>query len=106
MHVHHLASVVAAERWPAGIQTEGLEMLKGIGRAADDDVVTIPVIGNSQDMRELGDRFAGAWVEGTPAVVIARHGLYAWGADLLQARHHTEIVAWILEYLVQTGGAR
>ena len=104
VHVHHLASVVAAERAPAGIRVEGLEMLKGIGRDADGDEVTIPVLANSQDMRELGDRFAKAYEAATPAVVIARHGLYAWGRDLLQARHHTEIVAWVLDYLVQTGG--
>jgi methylthioribulose-1-phosphate dehydratase len=104
VHVHHLGSVIAAERASTGIRVEGLEMLKGIGRAAEGDEVHIPVIANSQDMRELGDRFAKAYEPATPAVVIARHGLYAWGRDLLQARHHTEIVAWVLDYLVQTGG--
>lgn len=106
VHVHHLGAVVAADRHPDGIRVEGLEMLKGIGRAADDDPVTIPVVANSQDMRELGDRFAKVHEPATPAVVIARHGLYAWGRDLEQARHHTEIVAWVLDYVVQSGGAR
>jgi methylthioribulose-1-phosphate dehydratase len=105
VHVHHLASVVAADRFPDGVRVEGLEMLKGIGRQADGDLVTIPVVENSQDMRELGDRFAKAYEAATPAIVIARHGLYVWGADLLQARHHTEIVAWVLEYLVSRGDA-
>lgn len=106
VHVHHLNSVVAAERSPGGVTVEGLEMLKGIGRAADGDPVTIPVIENSQDMRELGDRFAKQYETTTPAVLIARHGLYAWGRDVLQARHHTEIVAWVLDYLIATGGPR
>jgi methylthioribulose-1-phosphate dehydratase len=106
VHVHHLGSVIAAERSPGGITVEGLEMLKGIGRAADGDPVTIPVVPNSQDMRELGDRFAKVYESATPAVVIARHGLYAWGRDMLHARHHTEIVAWVLEYLTATGGPR
>ncbi len=104
VHVHHLGSVVAADRWPTGITVEGLEMLKGIGRAAEGDRVLIPVIANSQDMQELGDRFTKAYESTTPAVVIAKHGLYAWGRDLMQARHHTEIVAWVLDYVNQTGG--
>jgi methylthioribulose-1-phosphate dehydratase len=107
VHVHHLGSVIAATHaGTAGVRIEGLEMLKGIGRAAHDDVVLIPVVDNSQDMRELGDRVAKAYDPATPAVIIAHHGLYAWGRDLLQARHHTEIVAWVLDYIVQTGGNR
>jgi len=62
--------------------------------------VRIPVIPNSQDMAELARGFDGAWEPGTPALVVATHGLYAWGADALQARHHTEIVEWLLEYLL------
>ena len=104
VHVHHPGAVIAADRFPAGVRIEGLEMLKGIGRGAEDDVVTIPVIPNSQDMHELGDRLAKSYEAATPAVLIARHGLYVWGADLRQARHHTEIVAWVLDYVVQSGG--
>jgi len=99
VHVHHLGAVLAADRYPRGIEIEGLEMLKGIARQAEGDLVTIPVIANSQDMHELGDRFEKVHEDGTPAVVVARHGLYAWGDDLMQARHHTEIVAWVLDYV-------
>ena len=104
VHVHHLGAVVVADRFPGGIHVDSLEMLKGIGRAAEGDTVTIPVIPNSQDMHELGDRLAKSYEAATPAVVIARHGLYVWGPTLLQARHHTEIVAWTLDYVAQSGG--
>ena len=104
VHVHHLGAVLAADRHPQGIEIEGLEMLKGIARGADGDLVTIPVIENSQDMHELGDRFEKVHDHRTPAVVVARHGLYAWGDDLMQARHHTEIVAWVLDYVINRGG--
>jgi methylthioribulose-1-phosphate dehydratase len=100
VHVHTVAAVAAGARHPKGIELEGLEMLKGIGRGATGDRVRIPVIANSQDMVELGDRFDADREVRTPAIVVADHGLYAWGGTPLQARHHTEIVEWLLELVI------
>lgn len=82
---------------PGGIVFRDLEMLKGIGRPAHDVEVTLPVIANSQDMKVLGDRLEAARDPHMPAVVVAGHGLYVWGATPRQARHHTEVVEWLLE---------
>ncbi|WP_250283246.1 MULTISPECIES: class II aldolase/adducin family protein, partial [unclassified Frankia] len=98
VHVHTVVSVRAAERWPGGVELEGLEMLKALGRGADGDRVRIPVVGNSQEMTGLGDRMAALRDPRTPAILIARHGLYAWGEDLGAARRHTEAVQWLLEW--------
>ncbi|HEY7066250.1 MAG TPA: methylthioribulose 1-phosphate dehydratase [Chloroflexota bacterium] len=103
VHVHPLAAVLAADAHPNGLVVEGLEMLKGIGRAAEGDHVRLPVVANSQNMTVVGDRVAAALEPGVPAVLVARHGLYAWGADLTQARHHTEIVVWLLEFVTAGG---
>lgn len=103
VHVHTLASVIAGRRWPNGPELTSLEMLKGIGLQATGETVTIPVVANSQDMAELGDRVEAAWNPRVPAIVVADHGLYTWGADLRQARHHTEIVQWLLELAVALG---
>jgi methylthioribulose-1-phosphate dehydratase len=100
VHVHTVTAVVAARRWPTGVEVADLEMLKGIGLPAAGETVTLPVIRNSQDMVELGDRLEAARHPRIPAVVVADHGLYAWGTDPLQARHHTEIVQWLLETAV------
>jgi methylthioribulose-1-phosphate dehydratase len=102
VHVHTVASVAAGRRWPDGVPLENLEMLKGIGMPAEGTTVIVPVIANSQDMRELGGRVEQARQPGVPAVLVAGHGLYAWGADLLAARHHTEVIEWLLEYTLAT----
>ncbi|WP_235433675.1 methylthioribulose 1-phosphate dehydratase [Protofrankia coriariae] len=103
VHVHTIASVRAAERWPGGVELEGLEMLKALGRGADGDRVRIPVVDNSQDMTDLGDRIVALRDPRTPAILIARHGLYAWGDDLGAARRHTEAVQWLLEWALADG---
>ncbi len=100
VHVHTVASVVAGRRWPQGVELADLEMLKGIGLPATGEPVTLPVVPNSQDMAELGDWLQAAWNSRMPAAVVAGHGLYAWGHELLQARHHTEVVQWLLEVMI------
>lgn len=103
VHVHSLAPVIAAGRWPDGVEFANLEMLKALGRGAEGDRVRLPVIANSQDMAVLGERFEGVWHPGMlPAVVVAAHGLYTWGRDLAAARRHVEAVQWLVEWALQS----
>jgi methylthioribulose-1-phosphate dehydratase len=102
VHVHALAPVIAAERWPHGVPLRDLEMLKGFGRAAHDDPVTVPVIPNGQDMRALGGAFESGYRPDTPALIVARHGVYVWGADLRQARYRLECLEWLLRFTIET----
>ncbi|MFD4873660.1 methylthioribulose 1-phosphate dehydratase [Streptomyces sp. NPDC058420] len=102
VHVHTVASVAMGRRAPGGIVFSDVEMLKGVGQPAHDVEVTLPVIANSQDMKVLGDRLEAARDARMPAVVVAGHGLYVWGADARQARHHTEVVEWLLELELST----
>ncbi|MCX2732595.1 methylthioribulose 1-phosphate dehydratase [Saccharopolyspora sp. NFXS83] len=105
VHVHVLAPVLAAERWPGGVVLRDLEMLKGLGRGAHDDVVTVPVVANSQDMTWLGDRFEDGFDPATPALIVARHGVYVWGDDLEQARHRAECLEWLVSFTLAANQA-
>ncbi|CAD6006255.1 methylthioribulose 1-phosphate dehydratase [Agreia sp. COWG] len=108
IHVHALAAVTAAHVWPDGVVLSDLEMLKGIGHAAHGETVTIPVIENGQDMTVLGDAFEARYVrpcEGAndvPALIVASHGIYAWGRDLRQARWHLELTEALLQIALVT----
>ncbi|QUH02938.1 methylthioribulose 1-phosphate dehydratase [Saccharopolyspora erythraea] len=102
VHVHMLAPVVAAQRWPEGVVLRDLEMLKGLQRSAHDDEMTVPVVANSQDMAVLGDAFESGFDPATPALIVARHGVYVWGRDLQQARHRTECLEWLLQFKLAT----
>ena len=104
VHTHALSSVRAARRWPNGIPIPAVELLKALGRPAD-QACMLGVIKNSQDM----DVLAAAWDEmrssseafaSLPAFVVADHGLYAWGATLEDARHAAEAIDWLLRYVL------
>jgi methylthioribulose-1-phosphate dehydratase len=101
-HVHTVAAVTAGHRWPTGVKLEGLEMLKGIGVPAEGVTACVPVVANSQDMGLLSDRIEQSRDPRVPAIIVAGHGLYAWGCDIIQARHHTETVGWLLEFALAT----
>ncbi|WGW11824.1 methylthioribulose 1-phosphate dehydratase [Saxibacter everestensis] len=108
VHVHQLSAVLAGHYFPDGVPIRDMEMLKGIGHSAHDQTVTVPVVPNDQDMTVLGDAFEQAYVPATddvaevPVLIVANHGIYAWGADLLQARQHAEIIEWLLRFKVET----
>jgi methylthioribulose-1-phosphate dehydratase len=102
VHVHALAPVIAAERFPQGIPLDRIEMVKAFGHDAE-SCSTVPVIANSQSMAELAVRLDAA-APAVPGVVVARHGMYAWGDSLLQARHHAEGLEWALAFVVATTG--
>jgi methylthioribulose-1-phosphate dehydratase len=105
-HVHAIDAVIAGQLWPDGVEISDLEMLKGIGHPAHDVTVTIPVIANDQDMAVEAARFDAVYADPTadvpevPALIVAGHGMYAWGATPAAARHHLEIAEWLLRYQV------
>lgn len=107
-HVHAFDAVVAGHRWPGGVEIRDMEMLKGIGHRAHDETVTIPVVANDQDMAVEAARFDEVYVPATaevpevPALIVASHGMYAWGDDIAAARRHLEIAEWLLRFTVAT----
>lgn len=107
-HVHAMDAVIAGGRWPGGVELRDLEMLKGIGHPAHDVTVRIPVIENHQDMTVEAARFDEVYAPASPdapevpALIVAGHGMYAWGRDAAAARRHLEIVEWLLRYAVAT----
>jgi enolase-phosphatase E1 len=73
-------------------------MLKGLeGVGTHRTRVRVPVLANDQDLDRLS-RAASPLLPGAPhGLLIAGHGLYAWGQSLPQAQRHLEILEWLLE---------
>lgn len=110
VHSHALTAVLAGDL--AGstdhIAIRDLEMLKGIRGRANTDVHLVPVIRNTPREPELvgqltevldDPRFHTAF-----AVVVADHGAYIWGDDVLEAKRHTEVYHYLFEAMVARRG--
>lgn len=82
----------------AQLTIEGLEMLKGLeGIHSHDCRIQVPVLANDQDLRRLSTAAAPHLREAPHGLLIAGHGLYAWGEDLDRACRHLEILEFLLE---------
>lgn len=106
VHVHAVSSLLAAARWPSGVPLVDVEQLKGLGREAHGDLVTVPVVPNSQDMERLSADILAALDPTVPGVIVAEHGLYAWGASLEDAVHRTESLDWLFDHALALDALR
>jgi methylthioribulose-1-phosphate dehydratase len=106
VHSHALSAVLAGDL--AGdddhVAIRDLEMLKGIRGLGNRDVHLLPVIRNTPREAELVDqiqrvlddpRFQQAF-----AIVVADHGAYIWGGDVLEAKRHAEVYHFLFEATV------
>lgn len=100
-HTHSVWSTILGDRHQeCGIWLEGYEMLKGLsGVKTHEHREWLPILENSQDMAELAERLGRTLAEGPRlhGVLIRRHGLYSWGADVAEARRHIEILEFLIE---------
>jgi methylthioribulose-1-phosphate dehydratase len=109
LHTHSVWSTIlsgshAGER---GLAIEGYEMLKGLdGLSTHAHREWVPIVENDQDMARLSRvvRTALGKHPRAHAFIIARHGLYTWGATLADAERHIEILEFLFETIGRTEG--
>lgn len=111
LHTHSVGSTVlsGSHASQGGIALEGYEMLKGLeGVRTHKHREWLPILENSQDMIELGERVSKTLREspGIHGFLLREHGLYTWGAGLPEAKRHVEILEFLMEVLVRSGAAQ
>jgi methylthioribulose-1-phosphate dehydratase len=105
LHTHSQAATLLSKMaCPSGdsaswIKVSGLEMLKGLeGIRSHEEEVKIPVLANDQDLKRLSAAAQPLLPDAPQGLLIAGHGLYAWGATLDLAKRHLEILEFLLEH--------
>ncbi len=100
LHTHSQAGTLLS-RWalPQGhLELRDLEMLKGLeGITTHACSVRIPVLANDQNLPKLSALAAPLLPQAPQGLLIAGHGLYAWGNSLRSAQRHLEILEFLLE---------
>ncbi len=78
---------------------EGYEIIKGIkGQNSHNTAIHLPVFDNTQDMPELCGNLNERLTELTNfGFLIFKHGIYAWGDTIFEAKRHLETWEFLLE---------
>jgi methylthioribulose-1-phosphate dehydratase len=104
LHTHSQAGTLLSRHYgPEGsevgwLQLTDLEMLKGLeGIGSHSCRIAVPVLANDQDLARLSALASPLLAEAPQGLLIAGHGLYAWGQDLGRAQRHLEILEFLLE---------
>jgi methylthioribulose-1-phosphate dehydratase len=104
LHTHSQAGTLLSSHYSreqdghGALQLHDLEMLKGLeGIRTHACSVHLPVLANDQDLARLSTRATPLLAEAPHGLLIAGHGLYAWGEDLPQAQRHLEILEFLME---------
>ena len=100
LHTHSQAGTLLSQ-WACGqgrLELSGLEMVKGLdGIKTHDCSVDVPVLANNQNLTELSAQANPLLSDAPHGLLIAGHGLYAWGRNLGSAMRHLEILEFLLE---------
>ena len=102
LHTHSQAGTLLSQ-WAlkskqGKLELSGLEMLKGLdGINTHDCSVEVPVLANNQNLSELSAQARPLLSNAPQGLLIAGHGLYAWGRSLGSAMRHLEILEFLLE---------
>ena len=102
LHTHSQAGTLLSQRLgshhAAELMLGDLEMLKGLdGVRTHATAVALPVLPNDQDLHRLSQAARPLLPHAPHGLLIAGHGLYAWGKDLNTAERHLEILEFLLE---------
>ena len=100
LHSHSQAGTLLSQ-WAlprGGLKLQDMEMLKGLaGVSTHQSSVSVPVLANDQDLQRLSEAAQPHLAAAPHGLLIAGHGLYAWGEDLFSATRHLEILEFLLE---------
>lgn len=106
-HTHSVWNTILSDMFAkqGGVAIEGYEMLKGLAEVqTHKHSEWLPIIDNSQDMRELAVSIREALSARPDAhgLLLCKHGLYTWGKNVREAKRHVEILEFLSETLGRT----
>ncbi len=102
LHVHTVAATVLSrvDAKIGFVELHGFEMHKSLqGQTTHEGSIRLPIFANDQDTARLAEHIE-AKLQADPPVpgyLLAGHGLYAWGATMVDAQRHLEGLEFLLQ---------
>jgi len=99
LHAHSVYPVLLSTKCEAAVTFSGFEVQKAFPEQKTHDAsVEIPVFDNTQDMSAFAQRLKEHRERlKYKALIIRKHGTYAWGRSVLEAKRHLEALDYLCE---------
>jgi len=99
-------TILSDENYVDGaLKFHGYEILKGLsGVTTHESTEIVPIVENSQDQLALSHVLTNVLHEnqGIHGLLVRKHGLFAWGETVAEARRHVEILEYLFEVACRT----
>jgi methylthioribulose-1-phosphate dehydratase len=104
LYSHSVWGTILSDRMfiDGSVTLQGFEILKGLsGVTSHEHIETVPIIDNSQDHVAQSHVIENVLLEAGDihGILVRRHGLFAWGETVTEARRHVEILEFLFEVL-------
>lgn len=101
LHSHSVFPVLIASIYQNEVMFEGYELQKGFaGETTHENKIYIPIFDNTQNMPTFAETLKENKEKLNHHCFIMRgHGIYAWGANLFEAKRHLETLEYLSEIL-------
>lgn len=99
LHSHSVFPVLLSGIYKNEVLFEGYEVQKGFaGETTHEHTVAIPVFDNTQDMTDFTQTLRNnVHTINHHCFVMRKHGTYAWGTSLFEAKRHLETLEYLSE---------
>lgn len=106
LHSHSVFPVLISATHNDHVHFEGFEVQKGFdGQSTHEATVSIPIFDNTQEMSDFAATLrANRETLQHHCFILRKHGTYAWGKNLFEAKRHLETLEYLCEVSVRLKG--
>ena len=111
-HVHTVFNNVVSEwYWERrAVPVHGVELIKAFNIWEEEASIAIPIVPNYADIPRIVPEVAARLDPRIPGILLRKHGIYAWGRTIEEAKKHLEAFEFLFEYVYRwellSGGRR
>lgn len=99
LHSHSIFPIILSSMYQNDVEFEGFEIQKGFaGETTHDNTIHIPIFDNTQNMNDFSQKLRNnRYKINQHCFLIRKHGTYAWGENLFEAKRHLETLEYLSE---------
>ncbi|RKN72425.1 methylthioribulose 1-phosphate dehydratase [Paenibacillus ginsengarvi] len=99
-HVHTVYNNIISELYAeqGSVPFQGVELIKAFNIWEEDAKIEVPILPNYADIPRIAELVEGRIDLKVPGIVLRNHGIYAWGANVFEAKRHLEAFEFLFEY--------